>query len=296
MSVAVSIVIRCRNEATHLGAVLDAVLAQEGAPPFEVLALDSGSRDGTLELLARRRVRVEHLPADTFTFGRALNRGAALACGEIVVFLSAHCRPLASGWLAALVSPFADAEVVATFGRQVPVPGMNPIEALAQARMFPALPPAGVLFSNANGAVRRAAVHAGPFDEDIPAAEDHLWAAHVRPSARIVYVPAAAVSHSHPMTLREWRFRFYVNGLAVEYARRRAGVEMPWGDDAASAGGIVRGRAGAFVRLAAMLARAGEARALAHLPSYVLARTISYTRGRRDGARRYGHHAEVSRR
>src|SRR6266404_956636 len=89
---AVSVVIRCRDEAPHLGRVLEAVLGQEGAPPFEVVALDSGSRDGTLDLLARHPVRVEHL--EGFTFGRALNRGAALARAELVVFLSAHCRPL----------------------------------------------------------------------------------------------------------------------------------------------------------------------------------------------------------
>ena len=55
----VSIVIRCRDEAASLGAVLDAVFAQEGAPDFEVIALDSGSRDDTLSVLARYRVRLE---------------------------------------------------------------------------------------------------------------------------------------------------------------------------------------------------------------------------------------------
>ena len=50
----------------------------------------------------------------------------------------------------------------------------------------------------------------------------------------IPYTPAAAVEHSHPMTLREWRMRFYINGLAAEYARRRRGVELPWGGDTPS--------------------------------------------------------------
>src|SRR5207244_3486701 len=169
-------------------------------------------------VLARHGVRVEHLPPESFTFGRALNRGAALAGADVVVFLSAHCRPCGREWLAALAAPFADRAVVATFGRQVPVPGVNPIEAIALARIFPPVPPAGVLFSNANGAVLRAAVLARPFDEEIPAAEDHLWACGVAPDERIVYVPAAQVAHSHPMTGREWRFRFYINGLAAEYA------------------------------------------------------------------------------
>ncbi|MFN8542820.1 MAG: glycosyltransferase family 2 protein [Candidatus Binatia bacterium] len=284
----VSIVIRCRDEARHLGPVLAGVLAQQGAPPFEVVALDSGSTDGTLEVLARHPVRVEHLAAGDFTYGRALNVGAAHARGVLVVYLSAHCRPLDPTWLAVLVAPFADPAVTATFGRQVPLPGVNPIEALATARNFPPAAPAGVLFSTANGAVRRAAVLARPFDEAIPIAEDHVWALGVVAPERIAYVPDAAVGHSHPMGLRHWHARFFAHGLAAEYARRRRGLELPWGAGEGSAGQIARSRAGAFLQLARTLARQGEGRALAHLPAYALARTRSFARGVKEGARRYG--------
>src|SRR5439155_1735828 len=220
-----------------LGPVLEAVLGQEGAPAAEVVALDSGSRDGTLALLAEHPVRVEHLAR--FTYGAALNRGAALARGALVVYLSAHCRPLARDWLARLLAPFTDPQVVASFGRQVPVPGVNPIEALTTARNFPPAPPPGVLFSTANGAVRRAAVLAQPFDEEIAIAEDHLWARGA--AERIAYVPEAAVAHSHPMGLGPWRARFYAHGLAAEYARRRRGVELPWGEPRDGAPGHLGG-------------------------------------------------------
>src|SRR2546428_14000675 len=128
----VSIVIRCRDEARSLGRGREAVLAQEGAPAAEVVALDSGSRDGTLALLARHPVRVEHLAR--FTYGAALNRGAALARGALVVYLSAHCRPLARDWLARLLAPFTDPQVVARFGRPGPGPGLTPLQALTPAR------------------------------------------------------------------------------------------------------------------------------------------------------------------
>lgn len=285
---AVSVVIRCRDEAAHLAPVLDAVLSQEGAPRYEVVALDSGSRDGTLDLLATRSVRVEHLPPERFTYGRALNVGARHARGALVVYLSAHCRPLARHWLRALVAPFADAGVAASFGRQVPVPAVNPIEAITTTRIFPPVPPAGVRFSTANGAVRRAAVLERPFDEEIAIAEDHVWAAGLPAPARVVYVPDAPVAHSHPMSLRHWGARFYAHGLAGEYARHRLGTALPWGTPGETAGDVVRSRAGALVRLAGTLAAAGELRALAHLPAYALARTVWYARGVRDGTRRYG--------
>lgn len=284
----VSIVIRCRDEAASLGPVLEALLAQTGTAAAEVVALDSGSRDGTLALLARYPVRVERLPAAEFTYGAALNRGAAHARGAVVVYLSAHCRPLDRDWLTRLTAPFADSHVLASFGRQVPVPGVNPIEAITTRRNFPPAPPAGVLFSTANGAVRRAAVLARPFDEEIPIAEDHLWATRVRAPSRIVYAPAAVVAHSHPMGLGHWRARFYAHGLAREYARHRTGVELPWGETDARLGHIARTRAGAFARLLGTLAREREVRALVHLPGYALARTLAYARGVRDGAARYG--------
>src|SRR5256885_17215200 len=82
-------------------------------------------------------------------------------------------------------------------GRQVPVRGVNPIEALTTNRNFPPAPPPGVLFSTANGAIRRAAVLARPFDEEIAIAEDHLWARGV--AERIVYVPEAGGAHRPPL-------------------------------------------------------------------------------------------------
>jgi len=287
---AVSVVIRCRNEARDLGGVLDAVLAQQGAPPFEVLALDSGSTDGTLELLGRYPIRTATL-GDAFSYGRALNTGAQFARGPLVVYLSAHARPRGRDWLAALVAPFADPHTAATFGRQIAVPGVNPIEAITTARVFPPAPPAGVTFSTANGAVRRDAVLARPFDEEIAIAEDHVWATGVVPPGRIAYVPAAVVTHSHPMTLAAWGGRFRAHGLAAEYARRRLGMALPWGEPDDRVARVARGRAGAFLRLAATLARDGELGAIARLPAYAIARTVCYARGLREGAARFGSRA-----
>lgn len=282
-----SVVIRCRDEADDIGAVLEAVLAQRGAPGFEIVALDSGSSDGTLEILDRYPIRVEALDPATFSYGRALNRGARTARGDVVVFLSAHCRPTSRGWLAALVAPFTEPGVVATFGRQVPIAGVNPIEAITTIRNFPEDAPPAVRFSNANGALRRDAVIARPFDEEIPIAEDHLWACGVGARERIVYVPEAAVRHSHPMTARHWRSRFYAHGLAAEYARVRGRLELPWGEGDENASRIVLRRAAPFLRLAGALARRREFAALMRLPTYALARTVWYSRGVRDGARRY---------
>jgi glycosyltransferase involved in cell wall biosynthesis len=284
---AVSVVVRCRNEAASLGPVLEGIFAQEEAPPFEVVAIDSGSTDATLSVLASHPVRVERLAPARFSYGHALNRGVGLARGDIVVFLSAHCRPLGTTWLRRLLAPFARPAVVGVFGRQLPVPRVNPIEAITTANNFPPAPPPRVRFSTANGAVRRTAALTRPFDEEVAIAEDHVWACALGAAEEIVYVPEAAVGHSHPMSFGHWRRRFYAHGVAAAYARARLGMELPWDENRGSAPEIVVRGAVPFVRLVARLARQGELRALAHLPAYALARTLWYARGARDGARRY---------
>jgi len=94
----ISVVIPVLNEEDALPATLEAVFAQQHAG-LEVFAVDGGSEDGTLGVLARYpRVRVIAAPR-----GRAsqMNAGAALAHGDILLFLHADTL-LPAGALAAI--------------------------------------------------------------------------------------------------------------------------------------------------------------------------------------------------
>src|SRR5262249_33745764 len=125
----VSVVIRSRNEECFIGAVLAEVFAQDYHAPYEVVVLDSGSQDRTLDIVRTFPARLEHLPAENFTFGYALNLGVRLAAGQYVVFLSAHCVPCNRSWLRELIQPLDDdLQVVATYGKQEPQQGVNPFE------------------------------------------------------------------------------------------------------------------------------------------------------------------------
>ena len=80
---AISVLLPARDAAATLGEALAGVLAQEGAPPFEVICVDDGSRDGTGALLgefASRDPRVRVVRGE----GRGLV--AALTLGL------SHCR------------------------------------------------------------------------------------------------------------------------------------------------------------------------------------------------------------
>ena len=91
-----SVVIPCLNEEQKLPGVLDALLAQEmPREEYEVMVVDGGSRDRTVEIAESRGVRV--ISSDRGV-GRQRNRGAAEARSQHLVFLDADCE-VGGDWL-----------------------------------------------------------------------------------------------------------------------------------------------------------------------------------------------------
>lgn len=96
----VTIVVPVLDEAQRIAPLIDGALAQ-GMPVAEIVFVDSGSRDGTLDLLhvaARRdaRVRVEHdppLPEGWIGKAWALQHGATVARGPWLLGLDADTAP-----------------------------------------------------------------------------------------------------------------------------------------------------------------------------------------------------------
>ena len=83
MSPRAGIVIRTFNEEAMLGRTLEAIAAQS-EQAFQVILVDSGSTDRTLEI-ARMfpGIRILEIPKAEFTYGRALNIGIALRTPEM---------------------------------------------------------------------------------------------------------------------------------------------------------------------------------------------------------------------
>jgi glycosyltransferase involved in cell wall biosynthesis len=225
-----SIVIRSKNEERFIGDALRQVFAQIFQEPFEVLLLDSGSRDNTVKIASGFPVTVYRTRPEEFTFGRALNHGAQLAKGDHVVYLSAHCTPVDREWLARLIHPIdEDTEVVATYGRQEPRRGINPFEELELNWIFPSdySRDPFAIFSSANCAIQREILLRYPFDESAPFSEDYIWRKLLPNEHRSVYVPGASVYHSHPLNLWYWAARFRKNGELIPFLAKTYGIEYP---------------------------------------------------------------------
>ena len=183
-----------------IGRLLSGITAQS-LQPDQIVIVDSGSTDGTLDIARRYPVEVHSIDPATFSFGRSLNRGIAAATGEVVVFASAHVYPVYDTWLERLTKPFEDPATALTYGRQVGGASTPYSESQILATWFPAEshPKQDHPFANnANAAIRRSAWEAMPYDEELTGLEDLDWARKaLEIGLGISYVADAPVVHLH---------------------------------------------------------------------------------------------------
>lgn len=240
----VSIVLRSCNEAWALRDTLPALAAQHH-PGGELLVFDSGSTDGSLELIrqARPRQLVQMLPRE-YRPGRVLNQGMALARYDRVIFLNADATPQGPDWLGPLAAALADPAVAAVFSRQIPRPDCEPAFAHDYERCFGPhrLPAAGrQFFSMASSGLRREVWARRGFRETLQYSEDDDYARACRAAGyEVRYCPASVVMHSHNYTPRQAYKRSFGEAWAAAAScdqGTKAGLAprpwlLAWGRDA----------------------------------------------------------------
>lgn len=214
----VSIVVRCFNEEAHIGRLLDGIMHQT-VPDREIIVVDSGSTDGTLEVVARFPARVLHIEPEAFSFGRSLNIGCRAASGEFIAVASAHVYPVFDDWLEQLLAPFADPLVAVAYGRQRGDAGTKYSERQVFASWYPAQSDRAQTHpfcNNANAAVRRSVWERWPYDEELTGLEDLDWAKRVLAQGmRVAYVAEAEVIHVHRETWRQIFLRYRREAIAM---------------------------------------------------------------------------------
>lgn len=82
-----SIVIRTKNEEKFIGLVLK-LLYKQTFKDFEVIIVDSGSVDRTLERVKQFPVKIINIDGNKYTPGWALNVGISKAKGKYICILS----------------------------------------------------------------------------------------------------------------------------------------------------------------------------------------------------------------
>jgi cellulose synthase/poly-beta-1,6-N-acetylglucosamine synthase-like glycosyltransferase/peptidoglycan/xylan/chitin deacetylase (PgdA/CDA1 family)/spore germination protein YaaH len=218
----ISAVVPAYNEEKVITRTVDSLLAQE-PPILEVVCVDDGSTDGTLEVLRRayaQNPRVRILAKSNGGKSSALNLGFAEARGEVVVALDSDTI-FTKATVAALCAPFADPRVGAVAGNAKVGNRVNFLTRWQALEYVTAqnlerrswdLASAVPVVPGAVGAWRRDVVReAGGFHEDTLAEDTDLTLRLIADGHRVVYAERALAYTEAPESARallKQRFRW----------------------------------------------------------------------------------------
>jgi rhamnosyltransferase len=244
----VSIVLLTYNGDCYLAEVLDSIFAQNTRFTYEVIAIDSGSSDRTVQILKDYPVRIIQIPNREFGHGRTRNLGARHASGQYVVFLTQDATPANEHWLDSLVRPCVENHNVAgAYSRQMPRPNCNPwesrdisigagpISALKrvdfqdqlQNEAYRAHQARFISFSNVSSCIAKTILHQLPFAENIVMMEDQEWCKRaIEAGYCIVYEARSVVHHSHNHSIKMIFQRHFDYGASL---RKFAPIPMTVG-------------------------------------------------------------------
>jgi rhamnosyltransferase len=217
--------------AAHYWPRLRAALDQQGFESQQILVVDSTSTDGTGGLAEEAGYRVIRIPKSSFRHGSTRQMAAKrMRWADTIVFLTQDAIPCSSDAILNLVSAFADPKVGAAYGRQLPRPGANAIEAHARYFNYPAVSDErnfasrdalgfrATFFSNSFSAYRRTALEkVGGFPNVIVSEEVSVVARMLMTGWNLAYRADAQVCHSHPLGLRTEFSRYF--DIAVHHSR-----------------------------------------------------------------------------
>jgi rhamnosyltransferase len=237
----VTVAIPTRNAGESFVRTLSAVTQQRvGADALEVLICDSGSTDDTVTQARSHGASVIEIPPAKFSHGGTRNLLMERAAGDHVAFLTQDSVPADELWLSRLLGGFSTAaEVGLVFGPYRPRSDASLMVTRELTQWFASLAQDGAprvdrlgpgedeisvrallgargYFTDANGCVLRAAWEQVRF-RPVAYAEDHVLAHDMlRAGFAKVFVPEAAVIHSHDYSALEWLRRSFDEARALE--------------------------------------------------------------------------------
>ena len=190
-----SVVVRAKNKEETIERALRGL--REQTVQTEVILVDSGSTDKTVELARPYCDQVICIPAESFTYGHALNVGVRHARGQVVFALSAHCVPSSPEWVEVSLSAYADDGVAGTWG-PLTRPDGSPLNDPAKFSLADMGSDATWGFSNHASSWRKQVWERFPFDEQLVACEDKEWMWRVMSAGFSFYAdPRLVVGSSH---------------------------------------------------------------------------------------------------
>ena len=216
-----TVVIPTKNAMPLFKKVLPAVLSQRVPWRFEVLVIDSGSKDGSDTYAeGQPNTRVIRIPPSEFGHGRTRNFAISNSTAPFIAMLTHDAPPINRDWLVNLLAPLEkDDRIAGAFGRHIAWPDASPFTAYNLEKHFSGFLDYPLVvnrdtdirryetdegwrqflhfFSDNNACLRRAAWKQTPYPE-VDFAEDQAWARVIIQNGwSKAYAPDAVVYHSH---------------------------------------------------------------------------------------------------
>ena len=226
---ALSVIIPALDESRSIGATL-AALAR-GAEGVEVIVVDGGSRDGTVELVRSRGVKLIESERGR---GRQLDAGARVASGRALWFLHADTLPTA-GFADAIEKALGDPSVVAGNFDVYFDGGSRAARFLRW--LYPQLRKLGLCYGDSGIFVRRESYERAGGFRDFPIFEDLDLVSRLKKVGRVAHLRARVKTSSRrfegrsfALTFARWSFLQALYWLGVSphtLARMYAHVRVP---------------------------------------------------------------------
>ena len=214
----VSIIILTKNEENTIEDCLKGIIAQPPRFSYEMIVIDSGSKDRTIEKVKKYPVNLYQIPAADFGHGKTRNLGARMAQGRYLVYLNGDTIPQNSRWLSGLIKRFGSGGVAGAYSRIYPPRDCNPIDERdtltdrylfsARIKSLPGLEYDGLSaeekrrlasFHTISCAIERKILLQHPFS-DIVYGEDLEWSTRMlRNGFKIIFAPESEVVHAHTL-------------------------------------------------------------------------------------------------
>ena len=221
----ISVIIRTLNEEHGLTTTLRSLDEALSGIPHEILVVDSGSKDKTVAIAESRGLSVIHIPQQIFSWGRSLNWGIKAAQYQFIFLISGHCYfdINQTNFEAALAEFESKNQLSAIYGRQVPIPNVDPFEDLELTAWYPPYPIVMKSENELNGVSNACCLFkkdiwtSYPFDESLLSNEDEEWCCRLVKSNKlfVIYSPIITIHHSHPMNISYKYRKWYLRGTAM---------------------------------------------------------------------------------
>lgn len=226
------------NGEKYLDRLLNAVESQDFSGKFDILVIDSGSTDKTLDIIAAHpHVKLVQIPSEEFGHGKTRNLAASIARGTNIVFLSHDAIPVGTQWLTNITAPLdpAGLDCVGVVGKHIARADCFPLLKYEIAGVFDqcgpdgkvtvidgskfstsALSPGELFYSDVNSAARRDfLLNTIPY-QDVNYSEDVAFAKDLLDAGfKKAYAATAIVEHSNDVTFAEYPKRIFDETLGM---------------------------------------------------------------------------------